>query len=136
MRLLVLGAIIVGALCQSMPVAAGQPAHVCQVSHAAAKLIGKRLRVEGYIWDLGSHGFVLSGKRDDCKAGQLGLWTNQVNGSPAWRNAFANSLGPKRAVLVGTIRWQEARFGAGRHPALTVERVEYVSPREADLKDF
>lgn len=138
MRLLLLGTIIVGVLNPSMAVVAGQPAPapVCQVARDAAKLIGKQMRVEGYVWDLGSHGFVLTGKRQDCKVGQLSLWTEQVNSSPTWRKAFANSQGPKRAILVGTVRWQKAGFSGGRNPALTVERIEYVSRSEADLKDF
>ena len=138
MRLFILGTILVGALSPNRAVAAGRPgpSPVCEVARDAAELIGKRVRVEGYIWDLSSHGFVLTGKRRDCKVGQLSLWTENVDSSPTWRRAFANSLGPKRAVLVGTVRWQRARFSGGRNPSLTVERVEYVSQREADLKDF
>ena len=138
MRLFLLGTIIVGVLNPSMAVAAGKPApsSVCQVARDAAKLIGKRVRVEGYVWDLSSHGFVLTGKRRDCKVGQLGLGTEHVKSRPTWRKAFANSQGPKRAILVGTVRWQKAGFSGGRNPALTVERVEYIGRREADLKDF
>jgi hypothetical protein len=136
-RLLLVG-ILVGVLSPSAAAAAVQPSAVpvCQIAHDAAKLIGKRVRVSGYIWDLSSHGFVLTSKRRDCNVGQLGLWTEDVDSSPTWRSAFANSLGPKRAVLVGTVRWQHARFGKGRNPALTVERIEYLGRREADLKDF
>lgn len=133
MRLLLL-MIIMGALSPSV---AGQsaPAPVCEVARDAAKLIGKRVRVEGYVWDLGSHGFVLTGRRQDCKFGQLGLWTQHVDSSPTWRKAFATSLGPKRAILVGIVRWQKTRLG-GRNSALTIERVDYLSRREAGTKDF
>jgi hypothetical protein len=138
MRLLSLVLVVGAALTQSAVLAAEQlaPSPVCQVARDAAKLIGKRVRVEGYVWNLSSHGFVLTGKRRDCKSGQLGLWTKDVADNVTWRSAFATSLGPKKAILVGTVRWQQARFSGGRNPALTVERVEYLSPREADLQRF
>lgn len=138
MRLIVLSTFSLGLLPLSPAVAVRQsaPTTVCQVARDAAKLIGRRVRVEGYIFDLSSHGFVLIDKRQACKAGQLGLWTQHVNGSPAWHKAFANSLGPKRAILVGTVRWQKARVSGGRNPALAIERVEYLGQRDADLKEF
>ena len=117
---------------------AGQfaPTPICQISRDAAKLIGKRVKVEGYIFNLGSHGFVLTGKRRDCNA-VLGLWTANVDGTPMWRRAFENSLGPKLAVLIGIMKWQQPHFGGPGHvPALTIEHVQYLSQREADLKDF
>jgi hypothetical protein len=138
MRLYFLGIVVCAVAGPSIAIAADQrhPAAVCQVARDAAKMIGQRVRVEGYVWDLGSHGFVLTGKRRDCKAGQLGLWTDHVDSNPAWRKAFAQSLGPKRAILIGTVRRQQARFSKGRNPGLTVERLEYLSQREANLKDF
>ena len=110
--------------------------HVCQVARHASDLIGHRVRVEGYVLDLGSHGFVLVGRRRECTAGQLGLWTADVGNSPTWRTAFSTSVGPKRAILVGIVRWEQAHFGTGHKPALRLERVEYLSQRDADLKDF
>jgi len=102
----------------------------------ATKLIGKRVTVEGYIFDLSSHGFALIGKRREC-LGALFLLTEQVDSGAIWRKAFANSLGPKRAVLVGTVGWQQPHFGGSGHvPALRVERVQFLSPHEAALKNF
>jgi hypothetical protein len=109
---------------------------VCQASRDARKLIGKRVRVEGYILNLSSHGFVLTSKRRDCELGQLFLKTRRVDSSPDWRHAFARSLGPKRAILVGTVQWEKARFTRGRNPTLAVERIVYLSQRDADPKDF
>lgn len=109
---------------------------VCQVARNAEALIGKRVRVEGYVLNLSSHGLVLTAKRRDCDAGQLSLWTELVDSDPAWRAVFPRSFGPRRAILVGTVRWQPARFGSGRNPALTVERVDYLSRINAKDKDF
>ena len=116
---------------------AKQPAatSVCELARNAAKLTGKRLQVEGYILSLSSHGFVLVGKRRDC-ASQLALRIDNVNGTDAWRKAFATSLGPKRAMLVGTVGWEKARATGGRNPSLAVEQVVYLSQREADADDF
>jgi hypothetical protein len=109
---------------------------VCQVIRNNTKLIGKRVTVEGYIFDLSSHGFALIGKRREC-LGALFLLTEQVDSGAIWRKAFANSLGPKRAVLVGTVGWQQPHFGGSGHvPALRVERVQFLSPHEAALKNF
>lgn len=116
--------------------AQGRTLPVCHVSADAAKFIGKRVRVEGYIFDLSSHGFVLASKRNCKGRGQLGLWVQRVADTPVWRKAFTDSGGPKRAVLVGVVRWNKLRYGAGRNPALTVERVVSISSREADPEDF
>jgi hypothetical protein len=115
-----------------------QPAStsVCKVASDAAKLIGKRLRVDGYVSNLGAHGFVLVGKRRDCE-GQLVLRVRQSATGKAWRMAWNNgSLGPKRAILVGTVGWLKARYGDGRNPALTVEQVVYLSPSDSNQDDF
>jgi len=116
--------------------AAPPPLSVCAASESATKFIGKRVRVEGYIFDLSSHGFVLASDRTCKSRGQLKLVIkNGVYESEVWRKAFAKSLGPKRAILVGIVHWRDARAG-GRAPALLVERVEYIANREADLKSF
>ena len=108
------------------------PVSVCKVVLTAGKLIGKQVRVEGNVWNLGTHGFALTGRRPDCGDGQLGLWTSHVDRSSIWQRAFSNSSGPKRAILIGVVRWEKPRFTAGRNPALTVTEVEYLSQREAD----
>jgi len=134
-RAFFLCAVVGSLLIPASAIAAAKPAStsVCQVSRDASKLIGKRLRVDGYVSNLGTHGFVLVGKRQDCE-GKLVLRTGQAARSKAWRKAWDDgSLVPKRAVLVGTVGWQKARFTDGRNPALTVEQVVYLSPHEADL---
>jgi hypothetical protein len=115
---------------------AHQPMSVCVASANAPKLAGKRIRVEGYIFDLSSHGFVLASKRSCQSRGQLGLLTNRVHDTQVWRGAFAKSMGPKRAVLIGVVQWRKARDGGGQVPVLAVERVESIAAREADLNDF
>lgn len=123
---------------QSVAIARPQGAAtpVCQVIRNDANLIGKQVTIEGYIFDLGSHGFALTGKRREC-TGALFLWTQRVDRNAIWRRAFANGLGPNRAVLVGTVKWQQPHFGGtGRVPALVVERIEFLSSHEADLNDF
>ena len=137
MRLLLLGSILLSLGSTS----SGYGEHprtssACQVAHDAARLIGKRVRVEGYIWNLSSHGFVLAGRRRDCRVGQLRLWTDSVDGSAIWQKVFRQGLGPNRAILVGTVRWHQARFGDGHNPGLRVERIEYLSQREANVEDF
>jgi hypothetical protein len=130
---------VVGSLCVPANAIAAAPSastSICQVSRDAAKLIGKRLRVEGYVFNLGSHGFVLVGKRRECE-GQLVLRIGHPGSSKAWRAAWNDgSLGPKRAILVGTVGWQKARLTDGRNPALTVEQVIYLSPHDGNLSDF
>jgi hypothetical protein len=131
---------LVGSLIAPMSAsAAGQPAptSVCQVIRNAAKLTDKRLRVEGYVSDLGSHGFVLIGKRRDCREeGILVLRIGRVRSNEAWRKAFAGSAGLKRAILVGKVGWVPSQYFGGRNPALTVERVIYLSQQQADESDF
>ena len=128
-RAFFLCAVVGSVLVPTNATAAGQPAStsVCQVIRDAGKLIGKRLRVEGYIWDLDTHGFVLTGKRRHCERGLLVLLTGRVENTQTWLKAFASSPGgPKRAILVGTVGWAKARFG-GRNPALTIQQVVYLS---------
>lgn len=103
---------------------------VCRVSAIPANWIGKKVRVEGYIVDLSSHGFVLVSARGCTGHGQLVLLTSLVDGTMAWQSAFAESAGPKRAVLIGRVRWTQARAG-GRIPALKVFHVESIARREA-----
>jgi hypothetical protein len=134
MRMLLVGTILASLLSAGGAATARQPApaSVCEVVRAAGKLIGKQVRVEGEVWDLGTHGFALTSRRPGCENGQLGLWTDHVDGSSIWRRAFSNSSGPKRAILIGIVRWGKPRFAAGRNPALTVTRVEHLSRREID----
>jgi hypothetical protein len=136
-RAFFLCAIVGSVVVPAHAIAALQPAStsVCDVSRDAGKLIGRRLRVEGYVLNLGSHGLVLTGARRDCELGQLVLRIDHVANNKAWQKAFANSLGPKRAILVGTVGWERARFG-GRNPALTVEQVIYLSPHDTELSNF
>lgn len=134
MRLSNLSLFTVGALSGSLVAASPRsPAPVCQIARDAAKLIGQRVRVEGYVWNLGTHGFVLTGERQ-CKSGLLSLSAEHVSGTPIWRKAFADKMGVRRAVLTGTVRWKKFEFG--HRPALSIERVEHVGRREADLPNF
>ena len=105
---------------------------VCRVAAQSADWIGKVVRVEGYVVNLGTHGYVLTSGRGCAGRGQLGLSTDQIDGTAIWQKAFASSDGPKRAVLIGKIRWEQARMG-GRNPALELQRVESISSREARL---
>jgi hypothetical protein len=108
---------------------------VCYVARNAGKLIGKRVHAEGYVLNLGSHGFVLAAKRSDCSS-LLALHIDNVSGTEDWQKAFATSLGPRHAILVGTVGWEAAQAMQGRNPSLTVERVVYLSQHEAGANDF
>lgn len=130
-------ALIDGGFTGPLVMAAGKagPTPVCQVIRDARELIGKRVQVDGYVQNLGSHGFVLTGRRSDCD-GILVLRIEALVSNRSWWKAFENSLGPKRATLVGTVGWQKARYDNGRNPALEVDRVLYLSPQEANPTDF
>jgi hypothetical protein len=56
------------------PPSVGRARSVCWVSANAGKLIGKRVRVSGYVVDLSSHGFVLTGKRG-CDGSLASSWS-------------------------------------------------------------
>jgi Domain of unknown function (DUF4431) len=133
MRYVLLGTAVALALLGSTASIASQlrTIPVCSAIWGADQLIGQRVRVEGYILSLGSHGFVLASKRRDCKrGGQLGLQVgDSVINDPSWRRAFRNSLGPKRATVIGTVKWREAGLVSARNPALTVERVQLIGER-------
>lgn len=103
---------------------------VCRIAATPKNWIGKAVRVEGYVVDLSSHGFVLTGGRGCMGHGQLGIVTNLIDGAPIWRNAFAGSSGPKRAILIGRVHWTRAQMG-GRNPSLEVLRVESIAAHEA-----
>lgn len=111
------------------------PVSACQASKHAAQLIGRSVLVEGYVINLGSHGFALVGKRRDCPTGLLRLRTDNLGSQSVWWKRFATNLGPRRATLLGWVRWQNARFG-DRRPVLLIDQVLYLSPRESDPKDF
>ena len=108
---------------------------VCRIAAAPENWIGAKVRVEGYVIDLSSHGFVLVSGRGCTGHGQLGLLTNSVDGAPTWRSAFGKSSGPKRAVLIGRVRWTRAQMG-GRNAALVVLQVESIADREAHLDEL
>ena len=103
---------------------------VCRIAASPKNWIGKAVRVEGYVVDLSSHGFVLTGGRGCMRHGQLGIVTNLIDGAPIWRNAFAGSSGPKRAILIGRVHWTRAQMG-GRNPSLEVLRIESIAAHEA-----
>jgi hypothetical protein len=105
---------------------------VCRVSAEARDWVGKRIVVQGYIVDLGSHGFALVSGRECKTNGQLALFTGNVGGSAIWQKAFTGSIGPKHAVLIGVVRWERARV-SGHVPALEVEQVASIANHEADL---
>lgn len=108
-----------------------RPIPVCKISTEAREWIGKRVTVEGYIVDLGTHGFVLVASAGCKQFNQLGLTVNQVEGTAIWRNAFSTSLGPKRGILVGVVQWRRAPMG-GFNPDLQVERIVSIAKHEAD----
>ena len=101
---------------------------VCDVHANARRLTGKRVRVEGYIFDLMSHGIVLAPGRHQC-SGLLGLEISEVEGKSAWKRFDG---GPMRATLVGTVMWEPARLG-GFNPALKVERVESLARKDSPI---
>lgn len=137
MKAFVLYAVLGGVVIPSPSTAAGKSASasVCHVIRDARELIGERVQVDGYVQDLGSHGFVLTGMRRNC-AGILVLQIQALASNRSWWKAFGDSVGPKRATLVGTVRWVKPRYDNGRIPALKVERVLYLSSEEANPKDF
>ena len=128
-------AVALGAAAKPASGAPQKPLSVCTVSTDAPRFVGKRVRVEGYIFDLGSHGFVLASKRSCKEQGQLKLQIRWVSETKVWQSAFANSDGPKRAILIGVIRWKSARY-QGVIPGLDVERVAWIAARDADESDF
>jgi hypothetical protein len=103
---------------------------VCRIAATPEDWIGKAVHVEGYVVDLSSHGFVLTGGGECTGHGQLQLFINLIDRTPIWRNAFAGSSGPKRAILIGRVHWTRAQMG-GRNPSLEVLRVESIAAREA-----
>jgi hypothetical protein len=108
---------------------------VCTVSSDAPAFIGKRVTLDGYINDLGSHGFVLAAKKGCRGRSLVKLSIDTVIDKPVWRRAFANSIGPKHAVLTGVVYWVRNRAGA-LVPALRIERVEQIAAHDADVRDF
>ena len=107
---------------------------VCDLTWNTAELIGQRVRVEGYIFDLSSHGIALISKRRQCsRVTSVSLMGAKVY--PLLYKAVAKSGGPKRVIIFGTVTWHPARLG-GHNPGLVVEQVEHISTHDADLKDF
>lgn len=69
------------------------------------------------------------------RSGTTRFAVKRVSESTRWQSAFAASDGPKRAILIGVIRRETARYD-GVIPGLDVERIESISAREADWWDF
>lgn len=104
------------------------PLTVFQVRAQASHLIGTQIRVEGYIVNLNSHGWVLATKPSCKRESQIGLRVERVEDTAAWKKAFRDSWGPKRAVLIGVLRWVNPVY-----PELTIQRVQNISSREAAI---
>jgi len=101
--------------------------NVCRVAANPTIWIGKELRVEGFIVDLHSHGVVMGSSRKCKSHGQVELYVQSVFRTTAWDNVFTSTAGPRQAILIGTLIWQEG----GRAPALEVSRVESISASDA-----
>lgn len=107
----------------------------CRVAATPAAWVGKEVRIEGYIVNLSSRGFVLVAARG-CRAGSLlGLQVNKVRHTAIWRNAdFGTVSGPKRAVLVGKVRWRQPPL-RGRAD-VEIIRLDSLSKRDARWEEL
>jgi hypothetical protein len=112
------------------------PISVCAVSQHPGAFVGKRLTLDGYVNDLGSHGFVLAAKRGCKGRGLVELRDDAVLDNPTWRRVFLRgTVGPRHATLTGVVYWGRNRGGA-LIPALRIERIERLAEHDADLRDF
>jgi hypothetical protein len=123
------------------------PVSICSLGDGHKLVIGQRIRVSGYVDDLGSHGFVLTGKRG-C-LGQIGLDVTGVDSTPEWHRAFYHDKGPRWGVILATVAarnppWcspllprQYCHRNVARHiPVLKVEKVEKLARKTTDLNGF
>jgi len=105
-----------------------KPASACQIAREARKLIGKTVKVEGYIADLSSHGLALVGKQR-C-ALKIIMSDDDVYRAFMKSYGYRDHGGLNRAVLVATISWTDRHLLPGRTPALDIKRVDYLSQQE------